>query len=212
MNFTEITDTALSYADREDTDVTSRIDKFLLMTEARINKKLKVTDMSARALIDLAAGAAGQVVFALPSDFGGLRSIKVDNVGGRQCTLTYVNPEQLANRISLGELGFNRANQRIYYNIVAKELHLYPNPDAGNLEITYYQKVPALTVAAPNNWISDDNPECYIFGLLVEITAFAKDADAFAIWQGRFNESIIDMEFDDSITRWSGTPLVVHVG
>ena len=141
-----------------------------------------------------------------------LRSIKIDNVGGRQCTLTYVNPEQLANRISLGEFGLNRANQRVYYNIVAKELHLYPNPNIGNLEITYYQKIDPLTVAAPNNWISNDHPECYIFGLLVEITAFAKDAEAMAIWQGRFMESITDMDFDDSITRWSGTPLVVHVG
>lgn len=210
MNFTEITDTALSYADREDDEVTSRMDKFLLMTEARINKKFKVASQSARAIIDMAAADPNQEIFALPDDFGGLRSIKLAVVDGKHRTLTYVNPEQLANRISKGELG--PAHMRIYYNIVAKELHIYPSQDAGNLEITYYQKIEALTAAEPNNWVSDDHPECYIFGLLVEITAFAKDADAFAIWQGRFNESITDIEFDDSITRWSGTPLVVHVG
>ncbi len=212
MNYTEIVDMALSYSDREDDEVTTRIDKFLLITEARINKKLKVANMSARSIIDLAAATADQVVFALPSDFGGLRSIKVDIVGGTKRTLTYVNPEQLSNRISHGEFGIGNANQRIYYNIVTKELHLYPNPNEGNLEITYYQRIDPLTVANPNNWISDDEPDCYIFGLLVEITAFAKDADAMAIWQGRFDESIEDIKTDDSMTRWSGTPLQIHVG
>ncbi len=89
---------------------------------------------------------------------------------------------------------------------------MYPPTNVGIMEITYYQRVPALTVAAPNNWVSDDNPECYIFGLLVEITSFAKDADAMAIWQGRFAESIADIEIDDQRTRWSGTPLQIHLG
>jgi len=207
MNYTEIVDMALSYADRTDDEVTTRMDNFLRMAEARINKKLKVADMSSRATIDMTLAATNQEVFALPTDFGGLRSIKI--IGDEQRTLTYVNPEQLANRKSKGVFS---ANDRIYYNIVIKEIHMYPPTNVGIMEITYYQRVPALTSGAPNNWISDDNPECYIFGLLVEITAFAKDADAFAIWQGRFEESIVDIEIDDQKTRWSGTPLQIHLG
>ena len=208
MNHTEIVDMALSYADREDAEVTSRMDKFILMVESRINKKLKVSDMSKVATIDLTAVATDKSVFALPADYGGLRSIKI--VGEEQRTLTYVNPEQLANRISSGTSG--AVWERIYYNIVMKELNLYPPTNIGSLEITYYQKVDPLTASNLNNWISDDVPDCYIFGLLVEITSFAKDADAFAIWKSRFDECIADLENDDSKIRWSGTPLQVHVG
>lgn len=210
MNYTEIIDMALSYSDREDDEVTSRMDQFLLITESRINKKFKVANQAARATIDLSLATPGQEVFAMPDDFGGLRSIVIGVVDGEQRTLTYVNPEQLANRKTAGALSVS--HRRVYYNLVAKELHLYPPQEVGIMEITYYQKVPALTSGEANNWISDDNPECYIFGLLVEITSFAKDAVAMAIWQGRFDESISDIEYDDSISRWSGTPLVVHVG
>lgn len=208
MNYSDITDMALSYADREDNEVTSRVDKFLFIVESRINKKLKVADMSARAIIDLTTADLNQEIFAMPFDFGGLRSIKI--VGDEQRTMTYVNPEQLSNRISKGSVG--SVNSRIYYNLVAKELHLYPPQNTGELEITYYQKVDPLTVANPNNWISDDSPECYIFGLLVEINAFAKDADAVGIWEKRFIECIDDIGMDDMKTRWSGTSLQIHVG
>lgn len=207
MNYSEIVDMALSYSDREDTEVSDRMDQFIFIVESRINKKLKVADMSARATIDLSLADPDQEIFALPSDFGGLRSVKISEE--KQRTLTYVNPEQLSNRKSKGSFG---ANQRIYYNIVAKELHIYPPQTTGNIEITYYQKIDPLTAINTNNWISDDSPECYIFGILVEITSFTKDADAMAIWNGRFTECIDDIETDDQKTRWSGTPLQIHAG
>ncbi len=208
MNYTEIVDMALSYSDREDDEVTTRMDNFIEIAESRINKKLKVASMSARATIDLALADVDQEIFALPVDFGGLRSIKL--TGEPERTFTYVNPEQLSNRKS-SDSSFG-ANQRIYYNLVAKELHIFPPANEGDMTITYYQKVPPLTSGEPNNWISDDSPECYIFAILVEITSFAKDADAMAIWAGRFSESIDDLEIDDSRTRWSGTPLQIHLG
>jgi hypothetical protein len=208
MNHTEIVDMALSYADREDDEITTRMGKFMLIVESRINKKLKVSDMSARAKIDLSTADPDQEIFAMPSDFGGLRSVKI--VGAEQRVLTYVNPEQLSNRKGSGSSGLSY--ERIYYNIQAKELHLYPPQNTGDLEITYYQKVDPLTAANPNNWISDDEPECYIYGLLVEITSFAKDVNAVAIWEKRFLECIADIELDDAEKRWSGTPLQTHVG
>ena len=209
MNYDDIVDMALSYSDRQDDEVTTRMDKFILMVEARINRKIKISDMSARALIDLTAADPGQEIFALPSDFAGLRSIKIVGAA-EQRTLTYVNPEQLGNRASKGTSGL--FYERIYYNIVAQELHLYPPQDTGNLEITYYQKIDSLTVANPNNFISDDEPDCYIFGVLTEISAFIKDADAFGIWEKRFIDCIDDIKFEDDITRWSGTSLQIHVG
>lgn len=207
MDYTDIVDMALSYSDREDNEVSDRIDKFMFIVESRINKKLKVADMSTVAKIDLTLADLNQEVFAMPPDFGGLRSVKIE--GAEQRTMTYVNPEQLANRISKGSFG---VNQRIYYNLIAKELHYYPPQNTGDLVITYYQKVDPLTVANPNNWISDDNPECYIFGLLVEISSFTKDSEAAQLWETRFMNCIGDIEIDDSKTRWSGTSLTIHVG
>lgn len=208
MNFTEIQDLALAYADREDDEVTTRMDKFILLVEARINRKLKTLDMSARSVIDLTVNP-DQEYYQVPTDFGGLRDIEV-NTGPRRKTLVYLNPEQMNNVISSGGDGINVS--KIYYSIVAQQIQIYPLQSEGNLEIIYYQRVIPLTAAAPNNWISDEFPDCYIHGIVQEISAFAKDAEAFKIWKGRFDESLAEVQLEDRENRWSGTPLEVKVG
>lgn len=222
MNYTEITDLALSYADREDTEVTSRIDSFLLLVESRINRKLKTLDMSARSVVDLTTTDPDQKYFQLPDDFGGLRDIQVnltDNASNLSSvrTLTYVNPEQMNNLENSGAQVGDITGRRIYYTIIARQIQIYPPqapvaPNGGTLEITYYQRVPPLTAADPNNWISDEFPDSYIHGLLVEISSFTKDRDAFAIWKSRFDESLDEIQTEDSDNRWSGTPLTTKVG
>lgn len=208
MNYTEITDLALAYADREDSEVTSRITKFLLLVEARINRKLKTLDSSVRSVIDLAANP-DQEYFVLPNDFGGLRDIEV-NTGEKRLTYTYLNPEQMNALISSAATAINIAKN--YYTLISRQLQVWPKQSAGNLEIVYYQRVPPLTTADPNNWISDQFPDCYIHGLVQEISAFAKDAEAFKIWKGRFDESLAEIHVEDQENRWSGTPLTTKVG
>lgn len=211
MDYTDITVLALSYADREDDEVTSRIDQFILLVESRINRKLKVLDMSARSVIDLTTTGPTQQYFQLPSDFGGLRDIQVTISGGSQKTLNYLNPEQMNNLISNSSVD-GVGVSKIYYTIIAKQIQMFPPQTVGDLEIVYYQKIPNLNAIDLSNWVSDDSPDCYVFGLLVEISSFVKDADAFAIWKGRFDEALDELTLDDNETRWSGTPLTIKVG
>lgn len=209
MNFTEITELALAYADREDDEVTTRMDKFILLVESRINRKLKTLDMSVRSTIDLVANP-NQEYYQLPDDFGGLRDIEVRTTNRRR-TLTYLNPEQMNNRITAGQSdGLN--DGKIYYTVIARQIQIFPLQSDGFLEIIYYQRVPNLTAADPNNFISDEFPDTYIHGIVQEISAFAKDADAFKIWKGRFDESLDEIQVEDRENRWSGTPLTAKVG
>lgn len=209
MDYTEIVDMALSYSDREDSEVTTRIDNFMRVVESRINRALKVGDMSARARIDLTLADPDQRYFALPTDYGGLRSIKWVN-GSAEMPLRRINPEQMTYRVNSQASGVG--GERIYYNIVARQIQIFPTKNEGFLEVTYYQKVPELTVGAPNNWVSDYEPDCYIFGLLVEIASFTKDSDAYGIWEQRFLNCLEDMQTDDMENRWSGTPMETRVG
>ena len=209
MNYAEIVDMALSFADREDNEVTSRVDKFIFMAEARINRAFKVGDMSARATIDLTLADTNQRYFALPSDFDGLRSIKIVT-GAAEMNLKRLNPEQMTNRVNSQSAGIG--GEQIYFNIVAKQIQIFPPNNTGVMEINYYQKVPNLNATDDSNWLSEDNPDCYITAVVAEISAFAKDADAYAIWDGRFKESISEIDLDDQRERWSGTPMEVKVG
>lgn len=208
MNYTEITTLALAYADREDDEVTNNIDNFILLVESRINRKLKTLDMSARSVIDLTT-FPDQEYYVLPDDFGGLRDIEINTVTRRK-TLVYLNPEQMNNLISSSADSLNIT--KIYYTVIARQIQIWPKQSAGNLEIVYYQRVPNLTSADPNNWIGDEFPDAYIHGIVQEISAFAKDSEAFKIWKLRFNESLDEIQLEDRENRWSGTPLEVKIG
>ena len=205
MNYDEIKALALSYADRKDAEVSNNIDNFLRMVESRANRFLKTMDMSTRSILLM---EEGQEYFPLPSDFNGLRDIEIQPVGSiARCTLKYMSPEQLNNEAS------GSSGSEIYYTLIADQIQLVPTQPAGTtLEIVYYRRLIPLTSISPNNWMSNIHPDCYNAGLMVEISAFVKDAMATELWNNRFSEALDAIQTDDADSRWSGTALQTRVG
>ena len=100
----------------------------------------------------------------------------------------------------------------MYYTVIADQIQISPIPLDKVLEIIYYQKLPNLSADEPLNWLSEIAPDVYVFGLLVEISSFVKDATAKDLWDSRFTSAMAEMSQDDSIARWSGTALTVRIG
>jgi hypothetical protein len=202
MNYSEITALALSYADRSDTTVSDRMDDFLKIVEARINRKLKTDDMTLRHTITITSA----VRYTLPTDFAGARDVQYVN-GSARTTMVYATPEFMTGISDESDLN------KKYYTIINGEIEINQGLTVGeDIEIVYYQRVPALTSLATTNWVSNYNPDCYTFGLMVEIMAFLKDAVAKELWDVRFKESLEDMKQVDLENRWSGPQLVTSVG
>ncbi len=200
MNYNEITTIALSYADRKDAEVINRIDDFIKVTEARINRDLEVGKQVARATL---AVSPTQSYYGLPDDFNGLRDIQL-NLGDEIRTMYYRTPEEMNDLVSNENA---QTLEQVYYSIIANQLQIAPIQMTGTLEITYYRRVPNLNSNDDTNWLSQSDPDCYIFGILVEISAFTKDADALAVWDARFKEALATMLDLDARSRWSGTPM-----
>lgn len=203
MDYADIKTIALSYSDRaDDAEVIARLDNFIGIVEARVNRALRVADMSMRATLV----AADQEYYGLPVDFGGLRDAEYQTADGVKCTMKYLAPDLMNVVSNVGSTAF------IYYTIVAGQLQIQPIKDTGTFEIVYYQRIPGLTSGNTTNWLGDDNPDCYIFGLMVEISAFVKNAEAAALWDDRFKGVIAEIEHEDQIIRWSGPSLQTHNG
>lgn len=204
MNYTDIVNTALLYADRGDDDeVTSKVDSFLRIVEARINRVLQTRNQSKRAYL-LTSSTADY--YSLPSDFAGLRNIilktEVNSISGTP--MEYMTPEYLNAYIEAGNTG-------AYYTIISNSIQIPPVDDNQVLEVIYYQKIVPLTSTASENWLSSYSPDTYIQGLLVEISSFVKDADSAALWESRFKGSLDEISLEDAIDRWSGPPLSVRL-
>ena len=205
MNLKEITTAAQAYCDRYDEELVTSMPSFLKVVEGKINNALRVGDQSIRSQIYL---ERDNEYYGLPSDWGGARDVEILHQGqqhGR--TLTYLAPEEM-NKLSRQNGGRNRHN---YYTIIANQIQIAPPADSEILEIVYYQRLPALEGDTASNWLTEKNPDAYIFGLCTEISAFAKDVASYETYKARFAESMIDITMEDQVQRWSGPALRVQV-
>jgi len=205
MTYDEIVALALSYSDREDIEVAQAMDSFLRIVEARVNRVLHVRKMAVRAVVPT---IADQEYYGLPSDFSGLRDIEIypETASNARTTMHYATPEQMNTYAGVS------GGTRQLYTIVADQLQIMPPKDGYLMEIVYYQKLLPLGTVNASTWLSISNPDVYVFGLLVEINSFVKDAEAKAIWDDRYKEALIDLDREDQKDRWSGTSLTIRVG
>ena len=61
----------------------------------------------------------------------------------------------------------------------------------------YYQRLPELTEDTDSNWLTEKNPDAYIFGLCTEISAFAKDEASYMAYDSRFKEALFNVTQED---------------
>lgn len=208
MNYSELRDAAIAYADRYDVEVSDNIDIFILMVEARANRVLKTREQSVRAYI---ATVTDQEYYSLPDDYAGMRDIQYNDasplVTHSVAQYNYLSPEQMNDRRGSP---FNGEN---YYTVIADQLHIFPCQDTGGtLEMVYYQKVPNLNSTDTNNWMSDSHPDIYLAGMVAEIEIFAKNYEAGELWYTRMTTMIQELENSDNEERWSGAALQTRIG
>ena len=206
MNYTQIIALALSYSDRTDAEVSNRLDDFLRIVEARVNRVIKTMGMEVRTHT-VTYGSSRY--YALPIDFEGMRNVEVKDttLSNSKTILEYATPEHLDKLSNVSGLS------SIYYTVVANQIEITPIlPDGKILEFIYYRKLIPLTALYPENWVSMSNPDIYVFGLLIEIAAFLKDPIAKQLWDERFKESLAEIQINDSSRRWVGTAMKVRIG
>jgi hypothetical protein len=206
LNRAEIITAAKAYMDRYDEELADTMSAFFKVVEAKVNTALKTGAQAVRSQIPVVDGLE---YYALPCDFGGFRDIELIR-GGHSAnvfagnTLVYASPEFMNGAQP-------EHDRRGYYTIIADQLQIRPAVEGDLIEVVYYQKVPSLIEDGDSNWLSENHPDAYIFGVCTEIAAFAKDDLAYAGYDARFKDSVGDIVFDDQVTRWSGPTLQVQV-
>jgi hypothetical protein len=204
MNLTEITTAVIGYADRYDTEVSSTIQTWLPIVEGRINSVLTTRLSLKDAVLPVVTTSR---TFAFPADLLFLKQVKLVNSTG-EAILQYIS-EYYGNSIEANGVS------KPYYTVTNSAILIYYNlvgDGTESLHIRYEQQLPPLLSNA-TNWLSTSSPQVYVFGLLVELYAFVKDAEAAAAWELRFKEELDSIENTDYRTQWSGTtPLQTKLG
>ncbi len=200
MNLTSLKNTVIGYADRYDSEVNNSFAFWLPIVEGRINSVLS-TRLSLKDIIIPIISQA--TTFNFPTDLLFLKQVKlVDTNEQSELIFQYVTETYLSSVIAAGM-------SKPYYTVTNNAFKVswgFKNDTNEELHVRYEQKVPALVAGTTEtNWLLDNNPEVYVFGLLVELYSFVKDAEAAQLWDARFTNALDNIENTDHRTQWSGT-------
>jgi hypothetical protein len=168
-NYTELVAAINGWLSRD--DMTAIAPDLIALAEAEFNRTLRTIEMEGRATATLTGEA-----LALPTDFIGLRSISVDSTFFDQ-----VSSQELFDIPSTAALPRKVA-------IMDGQFFFRPAPDSGDVNIAYYQKIPALTAGSPTNWLMTKHPDLYLFAALAQAEFYNWNDDRLPLVKARAEE------------------------
>jgi len=178
-------------------DLTAVIPTFIANGESRINKRIRHRLMESADTLTFDVNG----VASLPADFIEARSLSVVNAG-MKVFLEHIEPD------SAEWLFRHRPSAPKYYTLVADEIVSRP-VFTGSGSLNYYSRVPALSGAAPTNWLLEKFPEVYLYGALIEGAVYLRDQGLLAHFAELFNDATMGVLMDRRLSltaRQEGTP------
>lgn len=189
----DLADAVGDWLDRS--DLATRIPTFLALVEAKVNRKLQDPDQDATAI----STADGDYT-ALPDDFGEMISISAG--GGPLFQISASDYAGLDETVTGTPRG---------YSIVERSIAFAPRNAAAEIRMVYRVKVPALTTDAPTNWLLTRAPDVYLYGALVEASAFLVEDQRAIGWKALFDEAVSDLMADGVRRRYGSGPLAPRI-
>lgn len=171
-------------------DLTARIPEFITLAEAEFNRRLRTVEMEARSTATLTSDAV-----AVPTDFIGLRSIKIDRT-----TLEYVTPADIFEDERTG--GYPTR-----YTVTDGQFFFRPAPTSGTVKIDYYGSIPALTASNTTNWLMTKHPDLYLFATCAQAEWYVVNDARVDAWKARADELIEQINDATQRERYGGRRL-----
>jgi len=153
-------------------DLTSAIPDFISLGEAWINRELRVRQMLKTVTGDVDVDGR----FELPADY--LEMLAVSGFRHGQMV-------PLDNR---------------YFIVDADSVRL--SNTTGAYEFSYWARIPALSDAAPQNWLILDEPGIYLYSALVEAAPYIQDDARMAVWVAKLSEITARLSAQDMGARY----------
>lgn len=171
-------------------NLTAQIPDFITLCEQRLNTILRTRQMEAVTSLTPVDG-----VCTLPADY--LEWRKVVAKTSPRANLDYADPSFVDDRFPFREAGYPR-----FFTLVGSSLSVYP-VTASDIELTYYQKIPALSESNTTNWLLTAFPSVYLYGALGEASIFIGNEERLATWARLFEQAVAGVKDADRRGRWS---------
>ena len=180
-------------------DLTSVIPDFITLAEAQFNRNIRH-----RKMVERATATLDSEYSAVPGDW--LESIRFQINTNPITVMEFVSPDQAAML-----KGANSASGKpIYYTQIGQQFQVIPAPDSGSAytgELTYYAKIPALTVSNTSNWLLVEAPDLYLYGSLLQAAPYLQDDQRITVWGALYDRAVSDLKVSDERSRMATSAL-----
>ena len=179
-------------------DLTANIPEFITLAEAQMSTDLKTRAMENKVALSTVAGTK---TVALPTDMLEMRRLQV--VGTYNQPLSYRSPDELSI-----DYAANGSGQPVVFTVVGGNLELAPIPDAVySLELTYQQRIPALSDVSNTNWLLTNWPNAYLYASLLAAMPFIMNDARLAVWGQLYAQAVDGI---NGVDWYSGSTMKVR--
>lgn len=182
-------------------DLTAAIPDFIALAEEDHNTTLRVREMLVRAVT---VPAADEPYENLPGDFLELKAIQFNS--DPLTVPKYRTPAWLR---AYRRSSSNEGGTPLFYSIEGSQFLFDRTPSDVELEILYYQKIPALSDSNTTNWLLTNHPSVYLYGALLQSAPYLKDDERVAIWDTLYQRGLQKLQAADQAAEINGPPIVV---
>ena len=179
-------------------DLAAQIPDFIALAEAKLSADLAARAMETRATL---AVTAGNAYLPLPSDMMEMHRLAVQ--GDPVRVLSYRSPDELQQ-----DYPFSTSGKPAVFTVMGGEIQLAPIPDAAyTLELTYKQRIPALSATNTTNWLLSAWPNAYLYATLCAAQPYLVNDERMPAFQALYREAVDGI---NGIDWYSGTTMKVR--
>lgn len=173
-------------------DLTAVIPDFIALAETRIARDLRHWKQEKRVATDV-----DERYENLPNDVIEIRQVQHTSGGVISSISSFDMEKRRAERDTGGKPK--------YMCLTADQIELYPTPDASyNISMLYYARIPALTVAEPDNWLLRDAPDVLLYAALAQSAPYLGEDARIQIWVGLYQTAIDALNAENEKARVAG--------
>lgn len=175
-------------------DLAPRAGTFVQLAETRLNRLLDDPNMEVAF-----SGVASGDSTSLPADFGAMVSLSTGH-----------GDLPAISAVELAALPAYSGNPRAYA-IVNNAITFVPRNASTPYTMVYRRRIPALTDTAPSNWLLTLAPDVYLYGTLMQASAFLVEDDRIPLWKSAFDEAIGELITDGARRKWGAGPIAPRI-
>ena len=179
-------------------DLTTLIPDLIALAESRLSADLDARPMESRTSLTATAGSAW---VTLPADMLEMRRFTVQTDPVR--VLNYSTPDQIAADFPVALAGVPAV-----FAVIGSQAQLAPVPDSDyTLELTYQQRIPALSDSNTTNWLLTGFPNAYLYASLCEAAPWLQDDARIPVLEAKYAQAVQGI---NSIDWYSGSTMRVR--